>query len=413
MPYKLTIIIHLIRRIFTLILLSVISLNLTFGQLKKSARIYHEEAEQALSKKNHARALELLNECLRIDPYFAAGYYTRGMVKEQLMNSDGALTDYNIYLEMRPDHNEVLFSRAILRFNKGQYELAKSDLQKLILLPAGETTTIFFQHDLYSSSANKIFTTQGSNKAYLFNYVGLTETMLKNFNAAIIAFDSAITLNPKDADQLVNRGLAKLSNEDFNGAKIDFQLALTLNQDHSLALYNLGVLAKTHGSLEDSEKLLNEAIERNPDLPYPHAQLAYLKYSRGDFKNAILEYDKAILIDSTDADYYLNRGLVKEKLKAYTSSLSDFTKAISIKPDFEKAWFSRGNVLTKLNRLEEAVEDYSLAIIYNPHYAAAYYNRALDRNKLGRTSEACEDLLKATEYGQAVDAKIKLKICKQ
>ncbi len=398
-------------KIFILGLLALLASNAGFSQAKKSPRVYHVEAEEALTKKQPTQALAKLDECLRIDPYFYDAYYTRGLVREQLGELDGALTDYNIYLEMKPDHAEALFSRATLRYKREQYELAKADFIKLLNLPHGETTTVFFQQDAFASSATKIFTTQGNGKAYLFNYLGLVDTKLKNYESAIVFLDSAILLNPKDADQFVNRGLVKEKNQNVVGALADYQLALSINPEHSLARHNLGVLRAANGQTEDSEKLLIESIERNPNIPYPHAQLAYYKYNRGDFKGALDEYNLAISIDSTDVEYVLNRGLVKEKLKDYEGSLSDFTKAISLKSDYESAWFNRGNVLTKLNRLQEAIEDYTLAVFYDPSYAAAYYNRALNRNKLGMTNEACKDLKKAEELGMSIKKSLQSKIC--
>ena len=403
----------MVRLIYILALLFLIATSPALSQSNKSARILHIEAEEALAKKKLNKALGILDECLKVDPYFYEAYYTRGLVREQLAEFDGALTDYNIYVERMPEHTEALFSRATLRYKRGQYELAKADFIKLLSLPPGETTTVFFQQDQFATSATKIFTTQGSSKAYIFNYLGLTETKLKNYEAAIKALDSAIALNPKDADQLVNRGLAKETSLDKDGAIADYQLALVINPEHSLARHNLGALTGTLGSAEDSEKLLIESIERNPELPYPYAQLAYQRFNKGDFKGALEEYNLAINIDSSDVNYLLNRGLVKEKLKDYEGSINDFTKAISLKPDYESAWFNRGNVFTKLNGLEEAIEDYSMAIFYNPRYAAAYYNRALNRNKLGITKEACEDLRMAEEFGQVISTKLKSKICKE
>ncbi|MBK5279095.1 MAG: tetratricopeptide repeat protein [Bacteroidia bacterium] len=396
-------------RILFLMLLFLTSAAI--AQSKRSARACHEDAEEALSKKKLELALELLNECLRSDPHFTEAYYTRGMVREQLGDMDGALTDYNIYLEYKPDRAEALFSRATLRYKSGLYDLAKTDFLNLLNLPAGETTTVFFQQDLHSSSTIKIFTTQGANKAYILNYLGLVEIKLKNFPAAIVVLDSAINLSPTDADPIVNRGLAKEGNNDPPGAIADYQLALKLNPENSLARHNLGVLTATYGGSKDSEILMLESIEQNPRLPYPHAQLAYHKFNNGDYKGALAEYNRAIALDSTDLDYLVNRGIVKEKLNDYEGSLGDFTNAISLKPDFERAWFNRGNVLTKLDRLAEAVEDYTLAIFYDPNYAAAYYNRALDRDKLGLKKEACEDLLIAKKFGQVIESRVISKIC--
>ena len=402
----------MLRPFYFITLILLITLNSVLAQSNKSARTLHIAAEEALAKKQFIRSLEILNECLRSNPYFFDAYYTRGMVREQLNEAEEALTDYNIYLERMPEHTEALFSRATLRYELGQYELAKADFIKLLDLPIGETTTVFFQQDQYSPTTTKIFTTQGSNMAYILNYIGLTETKLKNYEAAIKVLDSAISLNPKDADQLVNRGLAKENNQDKAGAIEDYRLALVINLEHGLARHNLAALG-LQGSNEDSQRLLAESIERNPGLPYAHAQLAFSKFSTGDFKGALEEYNLAIKIDSTDVNYLFNRGLVKEKLKDYEGSLNDFTKAISLKQDYESAWLNRGNILTKLNLLEDAIEDYSMAIFYNPRYAAAYYNRALNRNKLGLAKEACEDLRKAEGLGQPVGIKVKSTICKE
>jgi tetratricopeptide (TPR) repeat protein len=402
----------MLRSFYLLSLILIITLSSVLAQSNKSARALHKTAEEALAKKQLIRSLEILNECLIADPYFYDAYYTRGLVREQLTEFEEALTDYNIYLERMPDHTEALFSRATLRYKLGQYELAKADFIRLLDLPSGETTTVFFQLDQYSPSTTKIFTTQGSNMAYILNYIGLTETKLKNYEAAIKALDSAISLNPKDADQLVNRGLAKENNQDKAGAIEDYQVALAINPEHGLARHNLEALNGPKGSSEESQKILIESIERNPGLPYAHAQLAYSKFSAGDFKGALEEYDLAIEIDSTDVNYLFNRGLVKEKLKDYEGSIADFTNAIALKPDYESAWLNRGNVLTKLNILEEAIEDYSMAIFYNPHYATAYYNRALNKNKLGLVKEACEDLKKAEEFGMIVKKSVQDKICK-
>lgn len=402
----------MLRSIYFITLFLLTALGSALAQSNKSARSLHQEAEEALSKKQFIKSLEALNQCLRSSPYFYEAYYTRGLVREQLTKFEEALTDYNIYLESMPDHAEALFSRATLRYKLGQYELAKADFIRLLGLPSGETTTVFFQQDQYSSATTKIFTTQGSNMAYILNYIGLTETKLRNYEAAIEALDSAISLNPKDADQFVNRGLAKENNQDKVGAIEDYRLALAINPEHGLAQHNLVALNGIQGSTEDSQKLLVESIERNPGLPYAHAQLAFSKFSAGDFKGALEEYDLAIEIDSTDVNYLFNRGLVREKMKDYEGSIDDFTKAIALKQDYESAWLNRGNVLTKINLLEEAIDDYSMAIFYNPRYATAYYNRALNKKKLGLAKEACEDLRKAEEFGMIVKKSVQDKICK-
>ena len=70
----------------------------------KKAYQYYEEAEAAYNDDEYARALVILDECLKQYPGHFEAYSLRGSVKEILKDDDGALTDYSIYLEEFPDH---------------------------------------------------------------------------------------------------------------------------------------------------------------------------------------------------------------------------------------------------------------------------------------------------------------------
>lgn len=372
---------------------------------------YYERGEEALQRHEFATALAFFHDCLQKDPYYYDAYYSQGLVKEQLQDLKGALTDYNIYLEKKPQHTEALFSRGVLRYKLEMYDLARQDFEKLLQLPPGETTTIFFQVDAFGQGANKVFITQGSGKAYLYNYLGLCQTRLGQLQNAVTAFDKAIELNPNDPDLFVNRGLAKEGMNDLTSAVTDYQAALARNPDHGLARHNLGVLAARQGLDATSEKFLTEAIEKSPGLPYPHAQRGFARFERKDYAGALQDYNEAVRLDSSDVDYVINRGVVKEKLRDLNGALADFSKAATMAPNAANAWFHRGNVLSKLNRLPEAIEDYTLAIFYDASYAAAYYNRALAQNRTGQKKEACNDLMKAKDLGMKVEPKVETRIC--
>ncbi|MBK8292982.1 MAG: hypothetical protein IPK96_20630 [Flammeovirgaceae bacterium] len=56
-----------------------------------------------------------------------AAYYSRAIARDHLGDKQGALTDYNIYLETKPLDKEALFSRAVARFDFGQWAMSKED----------------------------------------------------------------------------------------------------------------------------------------------------------------------------------------------------------------------------------------------------------------------------------------------
>ena len=169
----------------------------------------YEQGEAAHNAGNYELALDYFNRCLKENPGFADAYFTRGSTREQLQDLAGANTDYNIYLELKPDQPEALLCRATVRYQLGLYEQSKEDFLKLLTLPVGETQTIFYNQSASASGANQIMTAQGAIKPQIFNYLGLVETKLGHYKEAIMWLDSAIALRRKEADYYVNRGIAK------------------------------------------------------------------------------------------------------------------------------------------------------------------------------------------------------------
>lgn len=377
----------------------------------KTASHYFDLGDAALKLKNYRTALAHYNEAIRLDPFFWDAYFSRGMARERLGDFKGSLTDYNIFLEARPTNVEALFSRAVLRYQNGQWAVAREDFLKLMTLPPGETNTIYFQVDK-GEEANKIFTTQGDTRCLYFNYLGLIDLKLTKYKTSIQYFDSAVRVDASCADCYLNRGLAYQMARDTSKAISSYKKTIELNPENSLALHNLAVLSGFEGNLKETEKMLGEAIEKNPKLPYSYAERGHVRIKLKNWKGALADFTEALAIDPTDADDWLSRGLVKEKLKDLAGALNDLTEAIKLKDDFEKAWLCRGNFLMKLNRLPEALEDYTLAIHHYPDYGAAYYNRALAYRKLGKQKEACSDLRKAESLNVAINSNVIQSICK-
>ena len=381
------------------------------AQGKKDANYYFEQGELARDENKYVMALAHFNECIRLNPYFWDAYSGRAATKEAMGDTKGALRDYSICADAKPDNAEVLFSRASLRYQTAQYALAKEDFTKLLKLPAGTTNKIFFRMDQFGNGADKAFTAQGSTYTTVYNFLGLIETKLKNYSKAEIHFDSAIQLDAKDPQLYVNRGILKEHLKDSSSAIADYQAALKLDPSLGLAIHNIAVIKRARGQQEESEQLLDEAILQNPNLPYPYSARAYFRMKHKNLKGALEDYNKVLEITKDDEEAWLYRGLVKETMKENDGAFADYTQAITLKIDYPKAWLVRANLLVKLNRTKDAVEDYTAAITWNGEYAQAYYNRALALEKLGNSKEACADLLLAEKLGMKIENTIKKKIC--
>jgi len=390
----------------------LLTAGLALAQEKRSdARKLYQSAEEAYNSARYEEALSTLNKCLQADPAFSDAYLMRAATRERLKDLQGAHTDYNIYLELVPNQPEALYSLATLRYKMGMYEQSRQDLLKILSLPPGETTMVYFKTSASAAGTNQITTAQSGIRPQIYNYLGLVDTKLNDYPAAIRWLDSAIHLQSREPDYYVNRGIAKVGMKDTT-AMADFKKALTLDPEHTAALHNIAVLNRNMGEADASMDQLEKAIESDSSMLYPYLERAYQRMEGGYFKGAIEDYDRALEINDRDPEIWLNRGIAKEKSNDLKGAFSDYTKAIELDERFERAWLNRGNVLSKLGKYREAAEDYTVAIIYRSDYAYAYYNRAIARQHLKQFAEACEDLRRARAFGQVVSEKMMKEICK-
>jgi tetratricopeptide (TPR) repeat protein len=375
-----------------------------------SKRLY-EQGEAAFNAGNYQQALVLFDQCLKTDPGFTEAYFIRAATREQLKDLAGAFTDYSIYVEMKPENPEARLSRGTVAYRLGRYAQAKEDFTKLLSLPPGETNTVFYRKQASTGGTRQIMTAQGTAlRAQLYNYLGLTETKLKNHKAAVAWLDSAIAVDGKEADYYVNRGIAKEAMGDTTALR-DYKRALTIHPDHALAQHNIAVLKRKKGEKSDSGDRLEKAIESDSSMLYPYLERAYQRLEGGYYKGALEDYNRALELETGDPEIWLNRGLVREKLNDLKGAYSDYTKAIALKEDYDKAWLNRGNVLNKQGKYKEAIEDYTIALLHNPDYASAFYNRAIARHRNDQHAEACEDLKKAEALGMTPTEKMRRDIC--
>lgn len=373
---------------------------------------YFEKGEQLLRESKYEEALVNINEALNINALYPDSYYTRGAIKEKLNDKEGALRDYTIYLELQPNQFDVLFRKALINFELEKWTLANEDFKQLISLPAGETTSIYFRQDRFIAGTNQVFTSQNPDKSFLFNYLGLTFFKLKDFPSALVYFDSALYHNPDEADYLVNAARCYEALKQNEKARSAYQTALTIHPDHAVAKHNLSALNRKDGAYLEAAQLLDDVINKNPNLPYPYAERAFYEMNNGELSKALADYNEAIRLAPKVAAYRNNRGMVKEKLKDWDGAYDDYSQSIRLNEKDEKVWLNRGNLFFTLEKYEESIKDYDVAIILYESYASAFYNRALAKHMLKNDTDACRDLKRAQSLGFDVKPKVISKICK-
>ncbi|WP_341525997.1 tetratricopeptide repeat protein [Nostoc sp. UHCC 0302] len=138
----------------------------------------------------------------------------------------------------------------------------------------------------------------------------------------------------------------------------------------------------------------NYVHHRNEDLNLLYIKLGDECLQKGEYVDAIANYNQCLLI-SNDSNLYYKRGLAHYQLGDYEAAIADYSQAIKMNISDAKSYIKRGLALYQLGRLEEAINDYTQAIRINPNIAIAYRNRAEARSHIGDNQGAIEDYTQA------------------
>ncbi|MEH1831708.1 MAG: tetratricopeptide repeat protein [Nostoc sp.] len=142
-------------------------------------------------------------------------------------------------------------------------------------------------------------------------------------------------------------------------------------------------------------ELKNSLQYRDEDLNILYVKLGDECLEKGEYLNAIANYNQALLVQSNDVDLYYKRGFAHYQVGDYEAAIADYSQAIQINLYDAKSYNKRGLALSQLGRLEEAIHDYTQAIRINPNVAVAYKNRAEARSHVGDNQGAIEDYTQA------------------
>ena len=191
---------------------------------------------------------------------------------------------------------------------------------------------------------------------------GRTLHDLGRLEEALTSYDTAIMLNPGDAEVCCERGLVLKDLDRCHHALKSLNAAIALRPDFATAFNNSGSVLKDLNLLEE----------------------------------AVASYDAAILLEDDYAAAYSNRGVALRELGRRDEALKSLEWAISIQPNFADAYFNRANALKQMDRLDEALADFDASLVLDPRNAEGFCNRGNALQDLNRFDEAI------ASYDQAI-----------
>lgn len=141
--------------------------------------------------------------------------------------------------------------------------------------------------------------------------------------------------------------------------------------------------------------LVNDASKQQVDIVASYNQGNFFLMS-GQFDKALIEFNKIIKASPNNADFYISRGIIYEKLFDWDLAINDYRKANDIYKstqlfhlnDDPVVLSNIGNALTGKLQWEEALKYFNNAAKLKPDYEAPLIGRALVQYQLGLKKES-------------------------
>lgn len=210
--------------------------------------------------KDYPKALIYLDSALRLESDEPAYLTNRGILKEHLVDTAGAVADYQRALAVDPSFGLAIHNLAVIKRARGDQNESEKMLDEAIL----------------------------QSPRLPYPYAGRAYYRLhhRNLKGALEDYDKVLELNKTDEESWMYRGMVKESLKDYDGAFVDYTEALTLKNDFARAWLVRGMLLVRLNRLPEAIEDLSMAITWSPEYGQAFYQRALTEQKLGKLKQA-------------------------------------------------------------------------------------------------------------------------------
>ncbi len=224
-------------------------------------------------KEDTINAIPLLSSVINQNPNYSFAFLLRGFARFCTGSFQGAIEDFNIFINFVPDDEVGWYLRAKANYTSNNYKAAIEDYNKCIELKKS------YNHYPFLSQYRYVFIDRDGKIVDLFKRIPLIPilselhydlafiySMIDDYSGAMSNYNKFIELDSNKFYAFGNRGTLKLNHKDFEGALTDYNKAIELNPKIAGLYYNR---AKAKANLKDEKGYLedyNKANELDPNI---------------------------------------------------------------------------------------------------------------------------------------------------
>ena len=184
--------------------------------------------------------------------------------------------------------------------------------------------------------------------------------------------DSAIALQPEDAELYLQRANANFGVNDFKGAQADASRAAELQPDSALAQFYLGGAVEKQGRFAEALPYYDRAIVLAPRDVRAHDARCWARAMTGDLVGAKADCDQSLALDPTMSNSLNSRGYVHFRAGRHADAVRDYDAALLADPAVASSWYVRGKAKRAMGDAQGADSDIAKALQLEPGITQRY-----------------------------------------
>ncbi|MGD9268694.1 MAG: tetratricopeptide repeat protein, partial [Desulfobacterales bacterium] len=310
------------------------------------------------------KAIPLYKRALEINPNLEHPHINLGEALERQNKVDEAMAHYQTALKIKPDLPEAHNNIGALLAKQGHTEEAIPYYQNALQIRPHYALAHF---NLASALVEKGDIEQGTRHyyiaieyqpAYAEAHIKLGDLFLNlgEREKAINHYMAALQIDPNWIEAYNNLGIALMQEGNIEAAIRQFQKALQLKPDFEMAENNLKRAVAIQKGIEAEIVRLQTLLKENPGNVEMHFQLGNLYYRKGDQRQAMEQYKRALQLNPKFLPALNNLALVTAANKEYYKALTVFLDLLNYAPNDAETHYNIACMYSRLNRVDEAIK---------------------------------------------------------
>ena len=178
---------------------------------------------------------------------------------------------------------------------------------------------------------------------------------------ALLIVDELHLTNPNDLALLYQSALVNFQLNDLESATRHLLRAIEIDEYHYPSRLLLAEIYRSQLKLSASIEQLEHVISIHPSLSSPHERLAMIYIHQNNHAAALASIKRAIELDAKEKEVFYYAGVLEGARGEWRNAIDYFEKAIRVEPEYAQAYVGLAQCYGELRELSSARRNLNLA----------------------------------------------------